>query len=70
MRHENSDRKNRNLGSDRKRVAGGQDHEVDYLMQKCHCSREDVLDAIERVGHNRAKLEQFLMDNNNTGRPR
>jgi hypothetical protein len=55
-----SDKSSRGIRQDRKRVAGGQDYEVEYLMEICNCSREDVVNAIKRVGNNREKLEQEL----------
>lgn len=59
----------RGLSQDRSKVAGGQEYEVGYFMRKCNCSREEVLNAIEKVGNNRALLMQEL-SKGNSGSPR
>lgn len=69
MRHEDKGRNREQDDNNRKRVSDRQDLDVDYLMERCNCSRDKVLNAIEKVGHSRAKLEEFLKKNN-TGRPR
>ena len=43
---------------DRNRVAGGQDHEVDYFASQHGLSREQVRDLIARFGNDRATLER------------
>ena len=53
----------RNIGSDRQRVAGGQDHEVQYLADKMNCSTEEVEAAIKAVGNSRDKVEEYLSKN-------
>jgi hypothetical protein len=50
----------RNLSSDRKRVAGGQDHEVRYESKKTGASAEEVKEAVKSVGVSRDKVEKKL----------
>jgi hypothetical protein len=50
----------RNIGSDRKRVAGGQDHEVRYEAKKTDRSKEDVKKAVQEVGNSRRKVDERL----------
>ena len=50
----------RGRNQDRKRVAGGQDHEVRYTADKKDVSKKDVKDAIEDVGNSRGKVEAKL----------
>ena len=59
----NSNNEKRNIGSDRQRVAGGQDHEVQYLADKMNCSTEEVEKAIQAVGNSRDKIEEYLKNN-------
>lgn len=51
---------NRNVGSDRKRVAGGQEHEVKYEAKKMGVSKGAVKEAVHEVGVSRGKVEQKL----------
>ncbi len=41
---------------DRMRVAGGEDYEVDYLVEKAGITREQARDLIKRYGNDRATL--------------
>jgi hypothetical protein len=50
----------RNVGSDRKRVAGGQDHEVRYEAKKSGASKEKVKTTVREVGNSRSKVEERL----------
>jgi hypothetical protein len=50
----------RNLASDRKRVAGGQEHEVRYEASKSGASKEKVKTAVREVGNSRPKVEARL----------
>jgi hypothetical protein len=50
----------RGRNQDRKRVAGGQDHEVRYEADKKNVSKEDVKDAVDEVGNSRRKVEDRL----------
>lgn len=56
----NEPRGKRNIGSDRKRVAGGQDHEVRYLATTLNCSEDQVREAIEAVGNSRVKIQDYI----------
>jgi len=50
----------KNVSSDRKRVAGGQDYEVEYAATKSGASADDVKQAVKAVGNSRAKVEEKL----------
>ncbi len=56
------DNKDLRHGQDRSRVSGNDEYEVRYLAQKMGVSQEDVKRAIEKVGNDRTKLEQYLTD--------
>ncbi|HUC80687.1 MAG TPA: DUF3606 domain-containing protein [Flavisolibacter sp.] len=58
-----ADNKNLRDGRDRERVAGNEDYEVQYLSDKLNVSAEEVRKAIEKVGNNRDKLEEYLRQN-------
>jgi hypothetical protein len=51
-------------GQDRSRVAGEQEHEVRYLAEKMGVS--EVRRAIQEVGNNREKVEEYLTRRNTT----
>ncbi|HEU4902241.1 MAG TPA: DUF3606 domain-containing protein [Flavisolibacter sp.] len=53
-------------GQDRSRVAGEQEHEVRYLAEKMGVSEDEVRRAIQQVGNDRNKVEEFLTRRNNT----
>jgi hypothetical protein len=53
-----ADDKSKTGGQDRARVAGGQDYEVQYLMQKTKVSAEQARDLIKRFGNDRDVLER------------
>lgn len=55
-----SDNKNMQDGRDRSRVSASEDYELSYLEEKLNVSRERVLEAIEAVGNDREKVEQYL----------
>jgi len=50
----------RGLAQDRKKVAGGQDYEVEYEKQKTGVSKGQIKKAIKTVGNSRKKVEQKL----------
>ena len=50
-------------GSDRSRVSGSEDYELQHLAEKLNVSTEEVRRAIEQVGNSREKLEEFLRRN-------
>ena len=52
----------RNIGSDRKRVAGGQEHEVRYEAKKTGTSKAAVKKAVKTVGNSRKRVETELSD--------
>lgn len=50
----------RGTGQDRKKVAGGQDYEVNYEKDKMDTSKEAVKKAVKKVGNQRTKVEETL----------
>jgi hypothetical protein len=52
----------RNISSDRKRVAGGQEHEVKYAAKKMGTSKNEVKSAVKEAGNSRGKVEAKLKD--------
>jgi hypothetical protein len=50
----------RGRSQDRKRVAGGQDHEVRYEAKKTGTSKGRVNRAIKKAGNSRGKFEREL----------
>jgi len=55
-----TDDKNKQDGRDRSRVAGDQSYELSYLVEKLGVSREQIQAAINAVGNDRDKVEQYL----------
>lgn len=55
-----ADNKDRKDGRDRTRVSGSEDYELQYLAEKLNVSNEEVRKAIEKVGNNREKVEEYL----------
>jgi hypothetical protein len=51
-----------NISSDRKRVAGGQEHEVKYAAKKMGTSKNEVKSAVKEAGNSRGKVEAKLKD--------
>ena len=54
----NSTQKGRS--QDRKKVAGGQQHEVNYEKEKMGVSGKQVKDAVKSEGNSRKKVEEKL----------
>ncbi len=50
----------RGRNQDRKRVAGGQDYEVEYEAEKSGRSKKAVKKAVKRAGNSRRKVEREL----------
>jgi hypothetical protein len=50
----------RGRAQDRKRVAGAQDHEVNYEKEKMDVSGKQVKDAVKSEGNSRKKVEEKL----------
>ncbi len=50
----------RGRNQDRKRVAGGQKHEVRYEAKKTGKSKTAVQRAVKKVGNSRRKVERTL----------
>lgn len=55
-----ADDKNIKGGQDRSQVDGQEDYELSYLEEKINVDRAAVLEAIEQVGNDRAKVEEYL----------
>lgn len=47
-------------GRDRKMIAMGEDYEVRYWTQKLGVSKEELQRAVDAVGGNAEKVEQYL----------
>lgn len=52
--------KDRGRAQDRRKVAGGQEHEVRYEAEKMGVSRQEVRDAVKSEGNSRARVESKL----------
>jgi len=50
----------RGRGQDRRKVAGGQDYEVNYESRKTGASTKQVKKAIQSAGNERSKVEKKL----------
>jgi len=50
----------RGRSQDRSKVAGGQDHEVNYEKEKLNVSGKEVKDAVKSEGNSRKKVEKKL----------
>ncbi|WP_103174383.1 DUF3606 domain-containing protein [Paracoccus sp. SY] len=50
----------RGRAQDRRKVAGGQDHEVRYEAEKMDVSRDEVREAVKSEGNSRKKVEEKL----------
>jgi len=55
-----SDDKSKQDGRDRSRVNPNESYELSYLEEKLGVSREQVRAAVEAVGNNREKVEEYL----------
>jgi hypothetical protein len=51
-----------NTKQDRSKVAGGQDHEVEYEAGKSGASKPAVKDAVKSEGNSRKAVEKKLKD--------
>jgi len=51
---------NRGRSQDRRKVAGGQEHEVNYEKEKMGVSGKQVKDAVKSEGNSRNKVEKKL----------
>jgi hypothetical protein len=49
-----------NSKQDRAKVAGGQDHEVNYEARKTGATKAEVKDAVKSAGNSREKVETKL----------
>lgn len=56
------DNKDMRSQQDRNRAAGEQDYELSFLEEKLGASREEVKAAIEAVGNDRNKVEEYLKE--------
>jgi hypothetical protein len=50
----------RGRSQDRAKVAGGQNHEVNYEKEKLNVSGKEVKDAVRTAGNSRKKVEEKL----------
>jgi hypothetical protein len=63
MKKTMADNKDARDGRDRSRVSGSEEYELQYMAEKLNVSREEVRRAIEQVGNDRMKVEEFLKGN-------
>ena len=54
------DNKNLQDNRDRSKVAGNEDYEIRHVAEKLNVTAEQVRKAIEAVGNDREKVEQYL----------
>jgi hypothetical protein len=52
----------RGRSQDRRRVAGGQSHEMSYMREKFDISAQQLSGAIRAVGNNRKEIEKYLKE--------
>ncbi|MCD6064364.1 MAG: hypothetical protein K0R82_2275 [Flavipsychrobacter sp.] len=58
----------RGAAQDRKRVAGKQYYEVNYIARKLGVAPSKVEEAIQAVGNDRRKIEEYLQDSSRGNR--
>lgn len=58
-----ADDKNKQDGRDRSRVSASDEHELRYVAEKMNVSIDRVKEAIDKVGNQRDKVEEFLRGN-------
>jgi hypothetical protein len=58
----------RGRSQDRKKVAGGQDYEVQYEKEKTGASSEQIKKAIKSEGNQRSNVEQKLKKKSDGGK--
>ncbi len=51
-----------NTKQDRSKVAGGQEHEVEYVATKIGASKDEVKKAVKSEGNSRKAVEKKLKD--------
>lgn len=51
---------------DRSRVAAEEDWELQYMMKKHDVTEEEVVEAIDRAGNSRDKVEEYLEEKKRT----
>jgi hypothetical protein len=51
---------NRGRSQDRDKVAGGQEHEINYEKNKMNVSSKEVKNAIKKAGNQRENVEKNL----------
>jgi hypothetical protein len=55
-----NNKSNAGRDQDRKKVAGGQDYEVNYEKDKMGTSKEEVKETIKKAGNSRKKVEEEI----------
>jgi hypothetical protein len=50
----------RGRSQDRRKIAAGQDYEINYESRKTGSSKEEVKEAVKRKGNERKKVEKSL----------
>ena len=59
-----ADKKENRDGRDRSRVSSNEEYELRHVAQKFNVSTDDVRKAIEAVGNERIKIEEYLKGKN------
>jgi hypothetical protein len=59
-----ADKKENRDGRDRSRVSSTEEYELRHVAQKFNVSTDDVRKAIEAVGNEREKIEEYLKGKN------
>ncbi len=54
------DNKDNRGGQDRSRINMSEEYEVQYWTEKFGCSREQLQDAVDQVGSQADRVEEFL----------
>ncbi|MGE5519712.1 MAG: DUF3606 domain-containing protein [Candidatus Dadabacteria bacterium] len=55
-----ADNKDLRSSQDRSRVAGNEEYELRYMAEKMGVSTDEIRKAIEEVGNDRSKLEDYF----------
>ena len=55
-----ADDRNLKDGRDRSRVSGSEEYELQFLAEKLNVSTDEIRKAIQQVGNNREKIEEYL----------
>lgn len=60
-----ADDKNLRGGRDRLRISANEQYEIRYMAEKLGVSENEVRKAIQQIGDNREKVEEYLRNSKN-----